>query len=353
MAAVLGISAFYHDGAAVLVVDGKIVAGAQEERFTRIKHDPSFPVNAIEYCLNAGDLQAQDLELVAFYEKPLVKMDRLLETYLAVAPRGFVSFYRAVGEMLGGKLDVSKMVRRHLPQYKRKVVFSDHHQSHLASAFYPSPFGEAAVLALDGVGEWTTTSWGVGRGKDIQVQGRMQFPHSLGLLYSAFTYYCGFRVNSGEYKLMGLAPYGQPIYVDQILKHLIDLRDDGSFRLDQSYFNYCSGLTMTGNKFHRLFGKGPRDPESPIETHVAFRVRNSPSPRRLAARGLATAIGSPDSCSADTRRRHQYALRRHSRPCDDAIQPGDMSDSTRTTFSMPRRGPWTDLPIQADRPFRA
>ncbi len=265
MTSVLGISAFYHDSAAALVVDGRIVAAAQEERFSRVKHDHRFPVHAISYCLEAGGFSARDLDYVGFYDKPLLKFDRLLETYLAFAPRGFRSFVMAMPLWLKQKLHLPREMRKALPGYTRRFIFAEHHESHAASAFFPSPFQEAAILTLDGVGEWATGTLGIGRGNRIELTHEMRFPHSLGLLYSAFTYYCGFTVNSGEYKLMGLAPYGEPRYVDLILEHLIDLRDDGSFRMDLSYFNYCAGLTMTSKKFHRLFGGPPRKPDSRIE----------------------------------------------------------------------------------------
>ena len=259
----LGISAFYHDSAAALVRDGEIVAAAQEERFTRKKHDERFPEHAVRYCLEAAGLKASDLDAVIFYEKPLLKFERLLETYLAFAPRGLFSFFRGMPQWLQQKLHLPREIDRGLGgDYRGPIHFCTHHESHAASAFFPSPFEEAAIVTLDGVGEWTTTSWGVGRGNKIELRGEVRFPHSLGLLYSAFTYYCGFRVNSGEYKLMGLAPYGTPRFADRIRQHLIDLKDDGSFRLDMGYFNYCQGLTMTNDRFHRLFGGPPRDPES-------------------------------------------------------------------------------------------
>jgi carbamoyltransferase len=263
--AVLGISAFYHDSAACLVVDGDIVAAAQEERFTRKKHDPAFPTKAIAYCLTEGGLAASDIDYVVFYEKPLRKFERLLETYLTFAPEGFSSFRMAIPVWLKEKMRMRALIRAGLGGAKdATMVFTDHHESHAASAFFPSPFDEAAILTLDGVGEWSTTTMGVGRGNRITLTSQMRFPHSLGLLYSAVTYYCGFKVNSGEYKLMGLAPYGRPVYKDLITRHLIDLRDDGSFWLDMQYFNYCQGLTMTSSKFHELFGGPPRDPESDI-----------------------------------------------------------------------------------------
>ncbi len=265
MTAILGISAFYHDSAAALVIDGQIVAAAQEERFTRKKHDPGFPARAIDYCLSEAGLTANDLDYVAFYDKPLTKFERLLETYLAFAPRGLRSFSMAVPVWLKEKLYTRRLIRKQLGLAKTPIVFLDHHESHAASAFFPSPFEHAAILTLDGVGEWSTTTYGSGSGNKIGLTHHLKFPHSLGLLYSAFTYYCGFRVNSGEYKLMGLAPYGKPVYKDAILKHLIDLKPDGSFWLDQRYFNYCQGLTMTGPRFHKLFGGPPRPPESMLE----------------------------------------------------------------------------------------
>lgn len=265
MTAILGISAFYHDSAAALVVDGKIVAAAQEERFTRKKHDHNLPRNAIQYCLEEAGLSAADLNYVCFYEKPLTKFERLLETYLAYSPSGFRSFRQAIPLWLKQKLHIPRELASALDhRYRGRIVFTDHHESHAASAFFPSPFDEAAILTLDGVGEWSTTCFGVGRGNRIELTHEIRFPHSLGLLYSAFTYYTGFRVNSGEYKVMGLAPYGQPVYKDLILKHLVDLKEDGSFRMDMQYFNYCQGLTMTSNRFHRLFGGPPRKPESQL-----------------------------------------------------------------------------------------
>ncbi len=265
MTAILGISAFYHDSAAALLVDGEVVAAAQEERFTRKKHDYGFPSHAIEYCLEHAGLSAADLDYVGFYDKPLLKFERLLETYLSYAPSGFRSFLKAMPLWLKQKLFLPREIRKGLHhEYKRRVVFTEHHESHAASAFFPSPFEEAAILTIDGVGEWTTVSLGVGRGNHVELTHELRFPHSLGLLYSAFTYFCGFRVNSGEYKLMGLAPYGEPRYVDLIQDHLLDLKEDGSFRLDMSYFNYCQGLTMTSGKLHRLFGGPPRTMEGPL-----------------------------------------------------------------------------------------
>ena len=266
MTAILGISAYYHDSAAALLVDGRIVAAAQEERFTRKKHDANFPANAVAYCLKEAGLSIADLDHVAFYDKPLLKFERLLETYLAYAPAGFPSFVKAMPVWLRQKLYIPRELRRGLEgQYGKRYIFTEHHESHAASAFFPSPFEEAAVMTLDGVGEWATASWGVGRGNKLELLGELRFPHSLGLLYSAFTYYCGFKVNSGEYKLMGLAPYGDPKYTDLILDNLLDLKEDGSFRMDMSYFNYCQGLTMTSSKFADLFGGPARTPETPLE----------------------------------------------------------------------------------------
>jgi len=265
MTAILGISAYYHDSAAVLVVDGEIVAAAQEERFTRIKHDFAYPANASAYCLQEAGLEPKDLDYVGFYDKPFLKFERILETYLAFAPVGFRSFLKAMPLWLRQKLHLPREIRRELGgEYRRGVVFTEHHESHAASAFFPSPFDNAAILTLDGVGEWATASMGVGTGNTIQLTHELQFPHSLGLLYSAFTYFCGFKVNSGEYKLMGLAPYGTPRFVDEIFDNLLDLKEDGSFRLDLSYFNYCQGLTMTSRKLDHLFGGPPRAPESPL-----------------------------------------------------------------------------------------
>lgn len=262
---VLGISAFYHDAAAAVVRDGEIVAAAQEERFTRVKHDPGFPRHAIEYCLREAKVEAHDLAAVAFYEKPLTKFERLLETYLAYAPAGFSSFRQALPAWLKQKLHLPRVLDRGLGgAYGGRYVFPEHHESHAASAFFPSPFEEAAILTLDGVGEWATAACGVGRGNRVELTHELRFPHSLGLLYSAFTYYTGFKVNSGEYKLMGLAPYGTPRYAQRILDDLLDLKADGSFRMDLRYFNYCQGLTMTSERFHRLFGGPPRQPESPV-----------------------------------------------------------------------------------------
>lgn len=264
MTAILGISAFYHDSAAALVVDGQIVAAAQEERFTRTKHDHRFPQAAIDYCLAEADLKPADLDYVGFYDKPFTKFERLLETYLAFVPAGYRSFRQAIPLWLKQKLHLPREMSRGLPGFGGRYVFTDHHESHAASAFFPSPFDEAAIITFDGVGEWSTTCLGVGLGNRIALTHEIRFPHSIGLLYAAMTYYTGFRVNSGEYKVMGLAPYGRPVYKDLILEHLVDLKDDGSHRLDMRYFNYCQGLTMTSPRFHRLFGGPPRAPESPV-----------------------------------------------------------------------------------------
>jgi carbamoyltransferase len=265
MSAILGISAFYHDSAAALVVDGDIVAAAQEERFSRVKHDHAFPVRAVDYCLREGGLSAADLDHVVFYDKPLLKFDRLLETYIAFAPEGLRSFMMAMPLWLKTKLHLPREIRKALGGgYRKPVVFTGHHESHAASTFFPSRFEEAAILTLDGVGEWDTATIGHGCGNQIEMLKTLGFPHSLGLLYSAFTYYCGFKVNSGEYKLMGLAPYGEPKYVKRILDHLADIKADGSLAMEMRYFNYCQGLTMTGPEFDGLFGGPARAPETPI-----------------------------------------------------------------------------------------
>ncbi|MBV6465435.1 MAG: hypothetical protein DYG84_13280 [Candidatus Brocadia sp. AMX3] len=258
---ILGISAFYHDSAACLVQDGRIVSAAQEERFTRKKHDFSFPTNAIQYCLQESGLKVEDLDFVAFYDKPFLKFERILMTYLAYAPVGIRSFIKAMPLWIKQKIWMKEFIKKEL-DFAGKIIFPEHHESHAASAFFPSPFQEAAVLTLDGVGEWATTSYGVGKDNKIDILAEIHFPHSLGLLYSAFTYYTGFKVNSGEYKVMGLAPYGEPKYKDIILSELMDLKEDGSFKLNMKYFNYCAGLTMTNKRFDRLFGGPPRKPES-------------------------------------------------------------------------------------------
>ena len=261
---ILGISCYYHDAAACLVVDGELVAAASEERFTRVKHDAEFPENAIRFCLEEGRLREGDLDYVAFYDKPFLKFERILETYIAGVPRGLPSFIKAMPLWLKKKLFIPRLIEKGLPGFAGQMLFTEHHESHAASAFYPSPFDRAAFLTIDGVGEWATTSFGVGDGHKLEILKELHFPHSLGLLYSAFTYYTGFKVNSGEYKVMGLAPYGEPRYVDKILDEVIDLKEDGSFRLNQEYFDYCSGLRMTSGKFHRLFGGPPREPESEL-----------------------------------------------------------------------------------------
>jgi carbamoyltransferase len=262
---VLGISAFYHDSAAALIRDGELVAAAQEERFSRRKHDEGFPSGAVDYCLREAGCAVADLDYVGFYEKPLAKFDRLLRTYLAYAPRGYRSFRQALPRWLSSKLRIPREIDQGLGHaYAGRYAFADHHESHAASAFYPSPFEEAAILTLDGVGEWSTATFGVGRHQRIELTHELRFPHSLGLLYSAFTYYVGFKVNSAEYKVMGLAPYGEPRFVDRILEHLVDLRDDGSFRMDMRYFNYCQGLTMTSPQFDALFDGPPHDADAPL-----------------------------------------------------------------------------------------
>ncbi len=261
---ILGLSAWYHDSAACLLRDGRIVAAAQEERFTRRKHDAGFPTLAVEHCLRAGGIGPSDLAHVAFYEKPFLKFDRLLHTYLACAPHGLRSFLKAMPVWLREKLWQKAELAERVPG-AGPILFPEHHESHAASAFFPSPYPEAAILTVDGVGEWTTTSYGVGTGNRLELQAELHFPHSLGLLYSAFTYYCGFRVNSGEYKLMGLAPYGEPRHADLIRRELIDLKPDGSFRLNLGYFDFPAGLTMTNERFHRLFGGPPRTPETPLD----------------------------------------------------------------------------------------
>ena len=277
---VLGISAFYHDSAACILKNGKIVAAAQEERFTRKKHDPSYPKNAINFVLDYADLKLSNVDQIVFFEKPFLKFERLLETYVAFAPKGFVSFSKAmplwIKEKLFQKNLLFNKLKKHDDNFKsdKNIFFSDHHLSHAASAFFPSPFEEAVVLTADGVGEWATTTVAVGKGNDLEVKKEIQFPHSLGLLYSAFTYYTGFKVNSGEYKLMGLAPYGSPIYQDKI-KKLIDVKDDGTFRLNQKYFNYATGLTMTNDKFHKLFGQEPRDPKKNQITQFHMDIASS------------------------------------------------------------------------------
>jgi len=265
---ILGISAYYHDSAAAILVDGKILAAAQEERFTRKKHDSSYPYNAVEFVLKKTNLKLADIDHVIFYEKPFLKFERLLETYTAFAPKGFKQFSKAMPLWLKEKLFQKKLLFNELKQHdsnfndQNKLFFSDHHLSHASSAFFPSPFDEAVILTADGVGEWATTTVAIGKGNNLEIKKEIHFPHSLGLLYSAFTYYTGFKVNSGEYKLMGLAPYGKPIYYDKIINNLVDIKKDGSFWLDQNYFNFATGLTMTNDKFHKLFGQKPRNPKN-------------------------------------------------------------------------------------------
>ena len=303
MTAVLGISAFYHDSAAAVVLDGRIAAAAQEDRFTRKKHDAGFPRRAIEYCLAEAGLRPDEIDYVGFYDKPFLKFDRLLETYLAFAPAGFRSFLATIPGWLDEKLHIRREIRRGLGgRDKRQLIFAEHHESHAASAFFPSPFHQAAILTLDGVGEWATASYGCGRGNRIAIGHELRFPHSLGLLYSAFTYFCGFRVNSGEYKLMGLAPYGEPKYAELILEKLVDLKPDGSLRMDLSYFNFCQGRTMTSRKFSRLFGGPPRKAEGPLgqrEMDLAASVQKVTEEIVLrAARHVHRETGMKDLCLA-------------------------------------------------------
>ncbi len=276
MITILGISAFYHDSAAALLIDGKIIAAAQEERFTRIKHDSNYPRHAVNFVLKKANLKLSNLDKIVFFEKPFLKFERLLETYVAFAPKGFKSFCKAMPIWLKEKLFQKKLLIDELNKHDKdfnqdgKLFFSEHHLSHAASAFFPSPFKEAIILTADGVGEWATTTVAIGKNENLKIKKELHFPHSLGLLYSAFTYFTGFKVNSGEYKLMGLAPYGDPIYEKKIINNLIDIKEDGTFKLDQSYFNYATGLTMTNNKFHKLFGKSPRDPK--IENITQFHM---------------------------------------------------------------------------------
>jgi carbamoyltransferase len=305
---ILGLSAFYHDSAAALLMDGELVAAAQEERFTRKKHDAGFPKNAIEYCLAEGGIDLEQVDYIAFYDKPFLKFERLLETYLAFAPKGFTSFRMALPVWLKEKLFQKRLLRDHLvecgagKEVEAKLLFTEHHQSHAASAFFPSPFEEAAVLTIDGVGEWATTSVGLGRGNRLEMLKELHFPHSLGLLYSAFTYYTGFKVNSGEYKIMGLAPYGEPKYAQLIFDHLMDLKDDGTFRLNQDYFNYCTGLTMTNGKFDALFGGPPRKSEERVrqrEMDLAASVQAVTEEVMLRlTRSLARETGQKNLCLA-------------------------------------------------------
>jgi carbamoyltransferase len=304
---ILGISAFYHDSAAALIVDGDVTAAVQEERFTRKKHDPGFPKSAIAYCLEEGAVRLSEIDHVVFYDKPFLKFERLLETYLAFAPRGFASFRMAIPVWLREKLFLKTLLREEFesidPLFQHdRLLFCEHHMSHAASAFYPSPFAEAVVLTMDGVGESATASVGIGNDNKLEITRELHFPHSLGLLYSAFTYYTGFKVNSGEYKVMGLAPYGEPRFAQLILDNLIDLKDDGSFWLDQSYFNYCTGLTMTGEKFHALFGGPPRGPEELlVQRHMDLAASIQKVTEEVilrTTRGLARGSGSKNLCLA-------------------------------------------------------
>lgn len=306
---ILGISAYYHDSAACMVVDGRLVAAAQEERFTRKKHDAGFPSNSINYCIQQAGLQPDDVHHIVFYDKPFLKFERLLETYLAFAPRGFKSFVTALPVWLKDKLFQKNVIASAFRDvwggnvnWEERILFSEHHLSHAASAFFPSPFERAAVLTMDGVGEWTTTSLACGNGSDLKVHKEIHFPHSLGLLYSAITYYTGFKVNSGEYKVMGLAPYGNPKYADLIKDHLIDIKSDGSFHLDMSYFNYCVGLTMTNQKFSDLFGAPPRSPESEItqrEMDLAASIQKVTEEVVFKlAKGIADTTGERNLCLA-------------------------------------------------------
>ena len=304
---ILGISAYYHDSAAALVIDGRIVAAAQEERFSRRKHDARFPVHAVRFCLEHAHLAPDDIDAVVFYEKPFLKFERLLETYLAFAPRGYRSFAMAMPLWIREKLFQKDLLGRELKRLgftspTERMLFAEHHQSHAASAYYPSPFDEAVVLTMDGVGEWTTTSVSVGKGKTLQPIREIHFPHSLGLLYSAFTYYTGFKVNSGEYKVMGLAPYGTPRFASQIFESLIDVKPDGSFRLNLDYFDYCTGLRMTNDRFAQLFGRGPRQPDErlePFHMDVAASVQAVTDDIMLRlTRSLAAEFGTPNLCLA-------------------------------------------------------
>src|SRR6516162_1704221 len=331
---VLGISAFYHDSAAALVADGHIVAAAQEERFTRKKHDSRFPEHAIRYCLEEGGVELGEIDAVVFYDKPFLKFERLLETYLAFAPLGFGSFRLVLPIWQKEKLFQKKLLGKRLaafaPNYDwdRRLLFAEHHQSHAASAFFASPFEEAAVLTMDGVGEWATSSLAVGRGRDLTMLREIHFPHSLGLLYSAFTYYCGFRVNSGEYKLMGLAPYGEPKYAEAIRRELIEIQSDGSFRMDQSYFHYSQGLTMTSPRFHALFGGPPRRPES-----------------RLDQRHMDLAASIQKVCEEVVLRSARHAWELSGRP-KKLVLAGGVALNCVANGRLLREGPFEDLWVQ-------
>src|SRR4051812_35700821 len=304
MRRILGISAFYHDSAAALVVDGEIVAAAQEERFSRKKNDESFPTNAIAFCLRYAGLRPEDLDAVAFYDKPITKFARILETYLAVAPAGLRTFPHVLPSWLGEKLDLRKTMRQEIPRLRKQceILFTQHHQAHAASAFFPSPFAEAGILTVDGVGEWSTTTIGHGSGRELRLLQELRFPHSLGLLYSAFTAYCGFRINSGEYKLMGLAPYGEPRFVSKIYDHLLDLKPDGSFWLDLDYFAFLRSDRMTNKRFDELFGGPPRKYDAPIEQRhmdVARSIQTVTDQIMLRlARRVREVTGSPNLCMA-------------------------------------------------------
>ena len=314
---VLGISAFYHDSAAALIEDGELVGAAQEERFTRKKHDSAFPEKAVQYCLDTAGIKLADVDYVAFYDKPFLKFERLLETYLAFAPRGFNSFRMAMPLWLKEKLFQKTLLRDEMKKWQpdfdwqKRLLFGEHHQSHAASAFFPSPYEEAAVLCMDGVGEWATTSLGFGQGNKLEMLKEIHFPHSLGLLYSAFTYYTGFKVNSGEYKVMGLAPYGEPRFKDTILNNIVDLKEDGTFRLDQSYFDYCTGLRMTNEKFAALFGGPARKPEELLEPE-AHGSRGVGPGRHRGDRDAARALGEEGHGREEhlPRRRRGAELRR-------------------------------------------
>lgn len=325
---ILGLSAFYHDSAAALIRDGQIVAAAQEERFTRVKQDSDYPRRAVEYCLRQAGITVADLDAVAFYEKPLLKAERLLETYLATAPRGLKSFLKAIPTWLREKGDVAGLIRKELgPGYRGPLLFPEHHESHAASAFFPSPFREAAVLTVDGVGEWATTTLGVGEENRLTILEEVRFPHSLGLLYSAFTYYTGFKVNSGEYKIMGLAPYGEPKYVQLIYDHLLQLHEDGSLWMNQEYFDYCTGLTMTNERFHRLFGGPPREPETRLtqkEMDLAASVQ----------------VVTEEAMLRLARRAHQRTGKRH------LCLAGGVALNCVANGRVLREGPFDDLWIQ-------
>jgi carbamoyltransferase len=325
---ILGISAYYHDSAAALIADGEIVAAAQEERFTRIRHDAAFPTRAIEYCLKEAGIEVSQLDHVCFYDKPLRKFDRILESYLAYAPKGFMSFRRALPLWLKEKLFTDRALRKGIgPSYDKPIVYTAHHQSHAASAFFPSPFERAAILTSDGVGEWATTTWGIGEGNTIALKQSISFPHSLGLLYSAFTYFTGFKVNSGEYKMMGLAPYGTPKYVDLIKEKLVDIRPDGSFRMNMEYFTYPTGLTMTGEKFAQLFG----GPARAAETDITQREMD------LAA---SIQVVTEDIMLAQARHVHEVTGMKH------LVMAGGVALNCVANGRLLREGPFDDIWIQ-------